>query len=318
MHCIAEEEPYGNKVNQERSKIEKKSQDQEYLDPPDSHGWRQEGKDLIQGMAAGAIVGIPLIYTMEMWWKGMTSSEWHLLGLMAMTLVVVFCFSLFSGFRQQFTWGEAVSESISAVGLSLLFSFALLWLIHEITFQMQWRDILGRVIVQTFPVSLGVAFANRQVREKTQREEHQPSNPPPTPPDPQQQQFRQDLKDAAATLGGASIFALSIAPTEEVVLIAARTPAWQHLVIMAASLLLCHAILFASDFQQRPVFIPSLAQNPWMETAVAYALSLLVVFALLYFLGMSEGLSHTSTAAKAVVTLGLPAVVGGAAGRLII
>jgi hypothetical protein len=35
-------------------------------------GWRQEGRDLMAAVAGGAIVGMPLLYTMEMWYHGMT------------------------------------------------------------------------------------------------------------------------------------------------------------------------------------------------------------------------------------------------------
>ena len=144
---------------------------------PDPHGWREEGKDLCRAVAAGSIVGMPLLYTMEMWWHGMTLSSPHLLLLLAVTLVTNFAFSLFSGFRPQYSIGEAAGEAVSAVALGLLYSIAVLWLIGEITFTgAATSDVLGRVLVQTAPVSLGIAFANIQVRDKAQGNEHREGN----------------------------------------------------------------------------------------------------------------------------------------------
>ena len=50
-------------------------------------------------VAGGAIVGMPLLYTMEMWFHGMTLSEIHLLILLGVILIMNFGFSLVSGFR---------------------------------------------------------------------------------------------------------------------------------------------------------------------------------------------------------------------------
>lgn len=306
---------------------------------PDPLGWREEGKDLCRAVAAGSIVGMPLLYTMEMWWHGMTLSSAHLLLLLAVTLVTNFAFSLFSGFRPQYSVGEAAGEAVSAVALGLLYSIAVLWLIGEITFTgAATSDVLGRVLVQTAPVSLGIAFANIQVRDKAQQNERddddQERGQAPNDSsgdkdnngdkqnnednDPERLQLKQDLRDFAAAVGGAAVFTFSLAPTEEILLIAARIPAWQHLILMAASLLLCYLILFAAGFQQRPVHVPSPFQSPLAETAMAYAVSLLTAFILLYLIGTREATSSLAATLATTVTLGLPAVVGASAGRLIL
>ncbi|HEV2292208.1 MAG TPA: DUF2391 family protein [Tepidisphaeraceae bacterium] len=98
----------------------------------DRYGWREEGADLLRAVAAGSIVGMPLLYTMEMWWHGMTLSIAHLLVLLAATLVVNFCFSLLSGFRPKYSIADAAGQAVSAIGLGLIYSFAVLWLIGEV------------------------------------------------------------------------------------------------------------------------------------------------------------------------------------------
>ena len=314
----------------------------------DPHGWRQEGRNLLRAIAAGSIVGMPLLYTMEMWWHGMTMSEWHLVILLIATLAVNYIFCLFSGFRREHSWAEAGSEAVTSVGVGILYSFAVLCLIREIDFGMAWSETLGKVLIETAPVSLGVSFANSQVRNKSRTGEKGGGGggggaggaggqsgqsgqsgqggqggaggggaDPLSRPDRLSMQLRQDLVDIGATVSGALLFAYNVAPTEEIILIATRMPAWHHLILMAASLALCYMILFAAGFQEREVYVPSLFQHPWVETVIAYAIALLVALGLLYLVGVREAMSHTAVAAKCTVTLGLPAVVGGAAGRLI-
>ena len=297
---------------------------------PDRYGWREEGADLLRAIAAGSIVGMPLLYTMEMWWRGMTLSPRHLLLLLAATLAVNFGFSLFSGFRRACSLLEAAGESVTAVALGLVYSLAVLWLIGEITRDSTFSEALGRVLVETAPVSLGIAFANQQVREKSREggedggegKEGGGGNPGGASghreDDPERMQLKQDLRDLAATVGGAAVFSYNLAPTEEITKIAFRLPPWQLLLMMAASLLLCYLIVFAAGFRDRRVYVASPFQSPLAETVMAYAVSLIVAFGLLYLVGMPEARDTSASILSTTVTLGLPAVVGASAGRLII
>jgi putative integral membrane protein (TIGR02587 family) len=284
----------------------------------DPHGWREEGRDLLRAVAAGSIVGMPLLYTMEMWWRGTTLSAWHLLALLASSLLINFFFSLFSGFRASYSVGEALSESVTAVALGMLFSVAVLLLIGELTFDRAWSDVLGRILVEAAPVSLGISFANYQVRNKSRDgEDDSSSKSNGADDDPERLQLRQDLTDLAATVGGATLFAYNVAPTEEILVIAARVSPWQQLLMMLVSLLLCYMIIFAAGFRKRTVHVPSSFQSPFAETVMAYAASLVVSFLLLALVGVPDATSSLSMAVSMTVVLGLPAVVGASAGRLI-
>ena len=308
----------------------------------DPHGWREEGRDLLRAVAAGSIVGMPLLFTMEMWWRGTAASEWHLLALLAASLLINFGFCLVSGFRPHYSPGEAASEATTAVALGILYSTAVLWLIGEITFRERWSEVLGRVLVETAPVSLGISFANYQMsksRDGEDDDDHDTDDDEANdghadddtagsgngngngnggrPADPERLQLRQDLTDLAATVGGATVFAYNIAPTEEILVISSRLSAWQHLLLMAVSLLLCYTILFAAGFRERRVHVPGPFQSPIAETFMAYAASLLVSFMLLSMVGVPEATETASAAVAMTVVLGLPAVVGASAGRLI-
>jgi putative integral membrane protein (TIGR02587 family) len=291
---------------------------------PDPHGWRREGKDLVRGIAAGSIIGMPLLFTMEMWWHGMVVSEGHLFVLLTVMLGANFGFCLFSGFRDSYSVREAASEAVTSTALGLVFAFVVLCLIREITFDLAPAEALGKMIIEAVPVSLGISFANVQIRDQAARggeEDGGAGDGGAREEDPdalENRQLRQDLQDLAVTVTGAVVFAFNVAPTEEVLQIAARLPAWQHVVVMLVSGSLCYLILYASDFKQHQVHVGSVFQSPLAETVTVYAVALVVSALLLLLVGVPETTSSVAIAVKSVVTLGLLASVGASAGRLVV
>jgi putative integral membrane protein (TIGR02587 family) len=284
----------------------------------DRLGWKQEYRDLMRAIAGGSIVGLPLLYTMEMWWHGETLSSWHLLALLGCILLLNFLFDLVSGFREEYSVSGAISEAISSVGIGIVFSAVVLWLIGELhvsTGPVEWA---GKILAEALVVSLGISFANSQFRrgsrlgdddDDEQNEERRD--------DPERAQLRADLRDVGATVAGSVVFAINIAPTEEIVMIATRIPPLQQLAMLGFGALLCYIILFASGFEEQEVFVPGVFQKPWAEVVNACALSLLVSGTLLLLLGQSSATDSIPNLIASTVVLGLPAIVGGAAGRIV-
>lgn len=292
----------------------------------DRLGWSQEGLDLLRGVAAGAIVGMPLLFTMEMWWRGMTASPLHLLVLLVVLLAVNGVVCIFSGFRHETSLAAAAAEAVTSMGIGLVLAAAVLALIGELQADPAIAPAVAKILITATPVSLGVSFANAHIRGSGRAgngdDNDAKDDDGPTPGQrilsATSRQIRQDLAEAGASLSGASLFAFNVAPTEEVLMIAARLSAWQHLLIMAASLVLCYIIVFAAGFKERRVHVPSLFQHPVTETLLAYAVSLAVSMGMLWLIGMPEVMDHPAIFVKTTVTLGLVAVVGASAGRLVV
>jgi putative integral membrane protein (TIGR02587 family) len=210
---------------------------------------------------------------------------------------------------------------VTSTALGLVFAFGVLCLIREITLDLAPAEALGKMIIEAVPVSLGISFANVQIRHQTAREGEQGSAGDGAVEDPQaleSRQLRQDLQDLVVTATGAVVFAFNVAPTEEVLQIAARLPAWQHLVVMIVSGGLCYLILYASDFKEHQVHVGSPFQSPLAETVTVYAVALVVSAVLLFLVGVPEATSSISIVVKSIVTLGLLAAVGASAGRLVV
>jgi putative integral membrane protein (TIGR02587 family) len=281
-------------------------------------GVRRELRDLLVAITGGAIVGMPLLYTMEMWLHGALFGPRQQLGLLLGILLVNLLFSIVSGFRHEYGVASALLESVTAVGIGLVFSALILWLVGEISEQTAWGEITGKVLLQTSAVSIGVSVADAHVRGKRRdgSEEEESERPPPRQAELESWQLRQDIRDISATLMGAVLFSINIGPTEEVLLIAGRLTPAQLASVVLASLLLCYVILYASGIKEHPVHIPSLVQSPPAETILTYALSLGVALTLLWVLGEPETMGSVNSLVAATVVLGLPTAVGGAAGRI--
>ena len=121
-----------------------------------------------------------------------------------------------------------------------------------------------------------------------------------------------------ATLVGAVVIAFSIAPTDEVPLLAsAISPRWL-IALVAVSLVVSYAIVFEAGFtaQQERHQHRGLFQAPVSETVVSYLLSLLASYLMLWFFDRIAPEEPWFATLTHVVVLGFPAAVGGAAGRL--
>lgn len=126
------------------------------------------------------------------------------------------------------------------------------------------------------------------------------------------------LADAGATILGAVLVSSSIAPTEEVPLIAAGLSLGGLIPLVLGSLAISYIIVFEAAFISQEVRRKQegIFQSPVSETVFSYLISLVVsTFMLWLFQTVTVSDPPGLWMAYAIV-LGFPAAVGGAAGRL--
>lgn len=287
-------------------------------------GWRDELKFLIRGISGGFLFGIPLIYTMEVWWIGSYTEPPVKLALLAVTFGVIFLLSRTESFgddpREQFS--QTFRKSIKSLAVGIICTTFILILIREIRIETSLNEALGKIIYEGMPFSIGVALSKVLLNDKEDEELE----------DEEEVNGHQNLKEFlveedlySATLGdigatsvGAFFIAFSIAPTDEVPMLASATSPPFLLAIIAASLAISYAIVFASGFttQDKRNSQKGLFQNPIDETVMSYCVSLLAsILMLLFFQRLNFSDPWTWWLEQALI-LGLPATVGGAAGRL--
>lgn len=288
---------------------------------PRRNRWAQERDDIVRGASGGFLFGIPLLYTMEVWWLGTSTTPPRLLITLLATFVVVLLLNRTAGFRRLNEIGlrDAVIDSIETLAIGLICTTAMLFLLREVTLDASLGAALGKLIFEAVPFSIGVALANQYLGKSQQQSDAQDDPQQGDTADEQPEtRLNATLADIGATAIGSLIIAFNIAPTDEIPMLAAAvSPPWL-LVLAIASLMISYAIVFAADFtdqhtrkQQQGIF-----QQPLSETLMSYLVSLCTAAAMLWFfqrLGLDDPwqmwLSYT-------LVLGLPATVGGAAGRL--
>lgn len=276
--------------------------------------WKTEFADLVRGASGGFLFGIPLLYTMEVWWIGSHTGPLRLLLALVFTFLIVFLLNQTSGFRNDIDirTSDALKDAVEALAIGIVCSGLTLVLLQEITLDVPLLEALGKLIYESVPFTFGVALANQFLGKDESRsgtnQENQ-SNP---------QKKNATMSDISATLLGAIIIAFSIAPTDEIPMLASAATGGWLLAMMGASLLVSYCIVFAAGFtrQSQRYQHEGIFQKPLGETIAAYLVSLLAGMLMLVFFQKLNFSDPWQLWLEYTILLGLPAAVGGAAGRL--
>jgi len=119
-------------------------------------------------------------------------------------------------------------------------------------------------------------------------------------------------------LCGAVLFAANVAPTEEIVMIAAEISSWQLLAIALVSITLGGAVLFRIDFKGAQQFARAGGMMAVVVgSVITYAIALSASALILWFFGRFDGQALIICIAQTIV-LGLAATLGASAGRLLL
>ena len=210
--------------------------------------------------------------------------------------------SYYVGFRPGRTH-RPIEDALVGMGLSVLLSALLLLLLDRVGQETALENVLGVAALTAIPVSIGfsigVALAPRSGAEKSE-------------------DIQSGGGDLLVAAGGALVFALNIAPTEEPILLAAELDGVRLGLLVVASLVLPYLMVFFAEFggRDRRVASDGATQGPLTETLLAYAVAFVVSAAMLAMFGRVDELNGAAMAR--VVTLAFPASIGAALGRMLI
>lgn len=277
-------------------------------------GWGREIKDFARAFSGAYIFGIPLLFTMEMWWLGEYAALWKLLAFLLVALAANFGFSYAAGFKRETSLGSALQQAVEALAVGIVAATVMLLVLNRIQPGDPLDTIAGTIVIQAVPLSIGASVANeifgRRGERQRQAEDHGNSNEAGLKP------WQELFSDLGATVIGGIFVGFSIAPTEEIPMLAAELDFGHLLALIGLSLLVSYASVFASGFDGAIPEGPF--QKPLTETTLAYVVSLLVAGASLYFFNQIEPGDSLRAVVAQTLVLGLPTTIGGAAGRLVI
>ena len=268
----------------------------------------ETARDHLRAAVGGLFVGLPLLWTLEMWEHGATQRPLNLLLLFGLGFAIVVGFNAVSGFRRERTWVEILVDAVQGMGLSIVVAAAMLYVLGRLQPELGLPTVVGRIGLLSIPVAFGTALAATVLSEPEEGGGREPVGP---------------IGRLFVAAGGALYFALNVAPTDEVRILGSEADVPLLLVVIVASLVISLAIVFvvelpggrggsiANSRGDGPI------DHPLGETVAAYAIALLVSLVLIVSFGQSDGLGLRALAGY-VVMLATLASFGSAAARLLI
>lgn len=273
-----------------------------------------------RGIAGGLLFSLPLVYTMEVWWTGFVADSTRLLLAMIITIGLLLGYNRFSGMRPGVRLLDVIIDSIEEMGLGTVLAALILFLLGRITAGMTWQEILGKVVVESLIVSIGVSVGTAQLGMSQKRDEEGESSGSSQSGQESSSRSPHVLGQMVLAFCGAVLFAANIAPTEEIVIIAVEASTWKLLGLAALSLAMGMLILHFSDFLGAHHAVASKSEGALLkllESTAGYAVALLASAMMLWFFRRFDGMP-LATCLSEIVVLGLAANLGASAGRLLI
>ncbi len=276
----------------------------------------QSVREYARGVGGGLLFSLPLFYTMETWAIGASASPLRLLAFLVGTLGLLVAYNRVAGIRGGHTWREDVLESVEELGLGLLVAVGLLALLGRLPPDPFSFEALGLVAVEGMVAAIGVSVGTAQLGQSPDGDAESDGDAGEADP--------RDAADDDTGIGlelilalcGAVLVASNVAPTEEVLLIGSEMTPWALVGLVGVSLAAGGALLYFSTFRGSGRLAGG-ALGPWRGTVVTYAVALLASAAMLWVFGQF-GASGWAAMPRLVAVLGFPAMLGAAAGRLLL
>lgn len=264
-----------------------------------------------RGIAGGLMFSLPLLYTMEVWWAGFLLHPGRILIFGLATFGILLLYNRFAGLRRDASLAEVAIDSVEEMGIGLVLSAVILWLTDRINLEMQPLEVFGRVVMEGMTVAIGVSVGTAQLGAPDEGDGGVCG-------EEDLEKARGYFPQLALGLCGAILFAANIAPTDETMVIAVETTPPKLLLTALFSLLLATLILHFADFRNSGNLVARGSAMLSVRGVVStYAVALVASAATLWFFGKFDGEPIGISLAQTIV-LGLPAVLGASAGRLLL
>lgn len=289
-------------------------------------------QEYARGVAGGLLFSLPLLYTMEVWWAGFNTHPWRLLGYAGAGFLLLLGYNRYGGLRRNDDWRDVVIEVIDVMGLGLLLTALLLWLLDRINLRMPLGEIAGKIVVEAMIAAIGISIGEAQLggdesegdrseeqgENKSGKEEGRKGSKEENGKGKEESHRKSLGSQLVFAVCGAVLFSASVAATDEIVIIAVESSWWKLLALALISLTLAVTILFFSNFRGAQKLAPTDGLSAVLSGAViTYAVALVTTAVVLWFFGRFEGLAVATCLAETVV-LGVAATLGAAAGELLL
>lgn len=266
---------------------------------------REQGRGI-----AGAllVLGVTFLYTMETWWIAGRLPVGYLVAYALVGLAAVVIVLYFSGFRREQRNQTGMGVRKLAVDFSdlLLQSFLAAYVGLFLFGLLEPGDSLARIarmgFLQVVPLGVGAGLSNQLLAE-SEETDHDPTDFPANVP---------------GFIFGAVFLASPLAPTEEMVVLAAQTGWFRSAIIVLTSVGVIYLILYEIQFRGYSGRVERRSRTLQLGSSfTAYLVAVTVSVVLLLGSGQLRG-ATLEESVQLLTVLGFPASVGAAAGEIVL
>ncbi len=268
---------------------------------------------LARAFGGAILFSFPILMTMEMWQLGFYIDRFRLALFIIALIPLLFGLSYFDGFEKTNGFIEDAVDVFVAYTVGFVASASVLFVFGIVNFSMSADEAIGKISIQATVASIGALVAQSSLggngTDSESKDDEQSKTREP----------RSYYGEIVLMIIGAIFLSMSIAPTEEMILIAFKMTYWQIAALAIGSLLMMHAFVYAVKFrgQETRPEESSFVGFFLHFTVVGYAVVLLISLYLLWTFGRLDGMG-ISEIAQVVIVLSFPGALGAAASRLIL
>lgn len=268
-------------------------------------------RDFFIGLArafAGAVLfAISLFMTMEMWWLGFYMDRFRLTLFLVVNILVLIGLARYRGFKKNISWFGIVVDAFVGYAVGLAAGALYLWLFGVIHIGMSWNESIGKVALAAIPGGIGALLARGQLGSSDEEDMEESGKAG---------QYGHEL---FLMIAGSLFVGFTVAPTEEIVLIAYQISAWHALIMVLLSVILMHAFVYSVDFRGQEEIPEALG---FWDLFIRYSVTgyVAVLLTSAYILWSFGRLDDTAFAPALItsIVLSVPGALGAAAARLIL
>jgi putative integral membrane protein (TIGR02587 family) len=266
---------------------------------------RQYAIGVARACGGALLFSLPILMTMETWQLGFHMDRLRLALLLVTNVPLLIGLAYYLGFEDSTDLLDATVDAFAAMVVAAVLATIVLYVLGVLRTQTSANEWIGMVALQTVTGSIGALLAQSQLGRTSDKNKQRREGGP--------------IAEYFFMATGALFLSANIAPTEEVMLIAHMMTPWHTITLLAVSLLLMHAFVYALEFKGQHEL--TAGATPWSEfvsfTVVGYLIALAISAYLCWSFGRFDGMS-LAAALQISCVLGFPAAIGAAAARLVL
>lgn len=266
---------------------------------------RQYALGVARACGGALLFSLPILMTMETWQLGFHMDRFRLALLLAMNVPLLIGLAYYLGFEDSTDLLDATVDAFAALVVAATLATAILYVLGVLRTETGANEWVGTVALQTVTGSIGALLAQSQFGRPSDENKKRRAGG--------------SVAEYFFMAAGALFLSANIAPTEEITLIAHMMTPWHTIALLAVSLLVMHAFVYALEFKGQHEL--TAGATPWREfvsfTVVGYMIALAISAYMCWSFGRFDGMAFAAALQMSCV-LAFPAAVGAAAARLVL